>query len=76
MFKSQDIQPIKLIIFNSFKHSYETYNVVILEGSPGEYEHFNPLHTKAFGVHGSPIQFFITPKTPWMAIMALAGLQE
>jgi hypothetical protein len=62
--------------FILFKHSYETYSAVILEAPTGGYEQFNPLHMEAFGVHGSPIQFFITPKSSWIAIMALAALQE
>ena len=62
--------------FISSKHSYETYSPIISEGLAGGYEQFNPLHIKAFGVHGSPIQFSITPKSSWIAIMALAALQE
>ena len=59
--------------FILFKHSYETYSAIILEAPAGGYEQFNPLHIKAFGVHGSPIQFFSTPKFSWIDIMALAG---
>ena len=62
--------------FILFKHSYETYSPIISEGLAGGYEQFNPLHIKAFGVHGSPIQFFTTPKLSWIAIIALAALQE
>jgi hypothetical protein len=51
----------------------DTYNAVILGRPALGYVQFNPSHAKAFGAHGSPIQFFLTQKVSWIAIMALAG---
>ena len=56
--------------FISSKHSYETYSAVILEAPTGGYEQFNPLHMEAFGIHGSPIQFFCTL---YLALIAMAA---
>ena len=54
----------------------ETYNAVIL-GIPVEGSvQSNPSHAKAFGAHGSPIQFLLTPKASWIAIMALACMAK
>ena len=39
----------------------ETYNAVILGIPVGGSVQSNPSHAKAFGAHGSPIQFLHTP---------------
>ena len=54
----------------------ETYNAVILGIPVGGSVQSNPSHAKAFGAHGSPIQFLLTPKASWIAIMALAGMAK
>ena len=64
------------MVYDLLNNVSDTHSDVILDVLPLALLHFTPSQVYLVGKHGSPIQFFFTPYSILIAMMASTSMQK